>query len=63
VTSVHSVAGTLTPGAGLITDPPFVAPHHTSSKAAIVGGGSGLIRPGAVSLAHRGVLFLDFINL
>jgi magnesium chelatase family protein len=59
VTSIHSVAGTLPEGAGLVTEPPFCAPHHTSSKAAIVGGGSGLIRPGAASLAHRGVLFLD----
>jgi magnesium chelatase family protein len=59
VASVHSVAGILAPGAGLITDPPFVAPHHTCSKAAMVGGGPGLIRPGAASLAHRGVLFLD----
>ena len=59
VTSIHSVAGTLAPGTGLITTPPFCAPHHTASKSAIVGGGSGLIRPGAVSLAHRGVLFLD----
>ena len=59
VTSIHSVAGQLQPGSGLITRPPFCAPHHTASKAAIVGGGSGLIRPGAASLAHRGVLFLD----
>jgi magnesium chelatase family protein len=59
VTSIHSVAGTLQPGAGLVTEPPFCAPHHTASKAAIVGGGSGTVRPGAASLAHRGVLFLD----
>jgi magnesium chelatase family protein len=59
VTSIHSVAGTLAGGTGLISEPPFCAPHHTASKAAIVGGGSGLIRPGAASLAHRGVLFLD----
>ncbi len=59
VTSIHSVAGHLTPGAGLVTVPPFCAPHHTSSMAAIVGGGSGVIRPGAASLAHRGILFLD----
>jgi magnesium chelatase family protein len=39
--------------------PPFQAPHHTASPGALVGGGSGLIRPGAISLAHRGVLFLD----
>jgi magnesium chelatase family protein len=60
VTSIHSVAGVLHPGAGLITEPPFCAPHHTASMPAIVGGGSGgVIRPGAASIAHRGVLFLD----
>jgi len=59
VTSIHSVAGTLPPGAGLVEVPPFCAPHHTATKAAIVGGGSGLIRPGAASLAHLGILLLD----
>jgi magnesium chelatase family protein len=59
VTSIHSIAGRLTPGSGLLTVPPFCAPHHTSSMAAIVGGGSGVIHPGAASLAHRGILFLD----
>jgi magnesium chelatase family protein len=59
VTSIHSVAGTLPPQVPLLTDPPFLAPHHTATKAAIVGGGSGIIRPGSASLAHRGVLFLD----
>ncbi|HVV23435.1 MAG TPA: YifB family Mg chelatase-like AAA ATPase [Pseudonocardiaceae bacterium] len=59
VTAVHSVAGALTPEAPLITAPPFVAPHHTTSVAALVGGGSGTAKPGAVSKAHRGVLFLD----
>ncbi|GAA3834942.1 YifB family Mg chelatase-like AAA ATPase [Sphaerisporangium flaviroseum] len=59
VTAIHSVAGTLPPGRPLLTHPPFMAPHHTATIAAIVGGGSGVIRPGAVSLAHRGVLFLD----
>ncbi len=60
VTAIHSVAGLLTGGATpLITEPPFIAPHHTSSVAAMVGGGSGMARPGAVSRAHRGVLFLD----
>jgi magnesium chelatase family protein len=59
VTSIHSVAGTLPAGGPLITEPPFCAPHHTASKAAIVGGGSGVIHPGAASLAHRGCLFLD----
>ena len=58
VTAVHSVAGTL--GAGeLIRVPPFVAPHHTATFAAMVGGGSGMPRIGQVSLAHHGVLFLD----
>jgi magnesium chelatase family protein len=59
VTSIHSVAGKLAPGSGLVTAPPFWAPHHTASMAAIVGGGSGVIRPGAASLAHLGILFLD----
>jgi magnesium chelatase family protein len=59
VTSIHSVAGRLPPGSGLMTTPPFWAPHHTSSMPAIVGGGSGVIRPGAASLAHHGILFLD----
>ncbi len=59
VTAVHSVAGTLDERTPLITRPPFVEPHHSASLAALVGGGSGLIRPGSVSLAHRGVLFLD----
>jgi len=59
VTAIHSVAGTLPPQVPLITNPPFMAPHHTATKAAIVGGGSGVILPGSASLAHRGVLFLD----
>jgi magnesium chelatase family protein len=59
VTAIHSVAGLLSGATPLITRPPFVAPHHTSSVAALVGGGSGMARPGAVSRAHRGVLFLD----
>ncbi len=59
VTAVHSVAGTFDPGEGLLTRPPFEDPHHTATPAAVVGGGSGLPRPGAVSRAHRGVLFLD----
>jgi magnesium chelatase family protein len=59
VTAIHSVAGLLSDSTPLITRPPFVAPHHTSSVAALVGGGSGMARPGAVSRAHRGVLFLD----
>ncbi|GHH76699.1 hypothetical protein GCM10018781_48410 [Kitasatospora indigofera] len=59
VTAVHSVAGLLPPGRPLIAGPPYCAPHHSTTMPAIVGGGSGLPRPGAVSLAHRGVLFLD----
>ncbi|CAM3271537.1 YifB family Mg chelatase-like AAA ATPase [Tsukamurella hominis] len=59
VSAIHSIAGNLRPDRPLITVPPFVAPHQTSSVSALVGGGSGLARPGAVSLAHRGVLFLD----
>ena len=59
VTAIHSVAGLLSNRTPLITRPPFIAPHHSSSVAALVGGGSGLARPGAISRAHRGVLFLD----
>ncbi len=59
VSAIHSVAGTLQPGQPLVIAPPFCAPHHTATKAAIVGGGSGIIRPGAASLAHHGCLFLD----
>lgn len=59
VTAIHSVAGLLSGDTPLITRPPFIAPHHSSSVAALVGGGSGMARPGAVSRAHRGVLFLD----
>ena len=59
VSAIHSVAGTLSAGCPLIIDPPFCAPHHTASRSAIVGGGSGLVRPGAASLAHHGCLFLD----
>ncbi|WP_234401560.1 YifB family Mg chelatase-like AAA ATPase, partial [Thermobifida halotolerans] len=59
VTAIHSVAGTLPRDEPLITRPPFCAPHHTATRTAIIGGGSGVLRPGAVSLAHRGLLFLD----
>ena len=58
VTRIHSVAGLLAPERPLITRPPFRSPHHSSSTAAIVGGGSGP-RPGEATLAHRGVLLLD----
>jgi magnesium chelatase family protein len=59
VTALHSVAGALAPGSALIRRAPLQAPHHTASVAALVGGGSGLAKPGAISLAHNGVLFLD----
>jgi len=58
VTRIHSVAGLLAPDRPLVRDPPFRAPHHSASMAAIVGGGRSA-RPGEVSLAHRGVLLLD----
>jgi magnesium chelatase family protein len=59
VTALQSIAGLLPPDGRLIRRPPFQAPHPSASLAALVGGGSGLARPGALSLAHRGVLFLD----
>ena len=59
VTAVHSVAGLLPPGKPLIDVPPYCAPHHSATMQSLVGGGPGIARPGAVSLAHRGVLFLD----
>ncbi|WP_448223328.1 YifB family Mg chelatase-like AAA ATPase [Gordonia iterans] len=59
VTAIHSVAGTLPSHHPLITVPPLVAPHHSVTSTALLGGGTGMARPGAVSRAHRGVLFLD----
>ncbi|MFB4281208.1 MULTISPECIES: YifB family Mg chelatase-like AAA ATPase [unclassified Nonomuraea] len=59
VTAIHSVAGVLPTNAPMMSRPPFISPHHTATSAAIIGGGSTIVRPGAVSLAHRGVLFMD----
>ncbi|MFC9862223.1 MULTISPECIES: YifB family Mg chelatase-like AAA ATPase [unclassified Streptomyces] len=59
VTAIHSVAGILPPGEPLVARAPYCAPHHSATMQSLVGGGNGLPRPGAVSLAHRGVLFLD----
>ena len=58
VSAVHSLAG-FDLSDGLVRRPPYAEPHHSASMASIVGGGPGLARPGAVSCAHRGVLFLD----
>lgn len=58
-TAIHSLAGALADESALIRIPPFQAPHHSITAAALIGGGSGIAAPGAVSLAHGGVLFLD----
>ena len=57
-TRIHSIAGKLTGGRGLLAERPFCAPHHSASVASLIGGGSHA-RPGEVSMAHNGVLFLD----
>jgi magnesium chelatase family protein len=59
VTAVHSVDGSLSASSPLVTVPPFVAPHHSISVPALIGGGSGIAVPGAISRAHKGILFLD----
>lgn len=58
-TCVHSAAGVSLPAGGLVRQPPFRAPHHGASAVALIGGGSAWMRPGEISLAHAGVLFLD----
>ncbi len=57
-TRIHSAAGVLPPGTGLITERPFRTPHHSASMPSLVGGGTNAA-PGEISLAHNGVLFLD----
>lgn len=59
VTMIHSAAGVQLPPSGLVVRPPYRAPHHTSSSVSIVGGGSNDLRPGEISIAHHGVLFMD----
>ncbi len=59
LTAIHSLAGALEPGDPLLVRPPFFAPHHDASKASLLGGGTGWVRPGEISRAHCGVLFLD----
>ena len=59
VSALHSLAGVLPPDVPMLVRPPFLEPHHTASAVSVVGGGSRMVRPGAMSLAHHGVLFLD----
>ncbi len=59
LTAVDSLAGGLAPGQTLVTRPPFRAPHHSATRASVLGGGTGRVRPGEVSRAHHGILLLD----
>ncbi len=59
VSTIHSVAGLLSRDDPLVNRPPYIAPHHNDTVPAVIGGGSRMIRPGAISLAHLGVLFMD----
>ncbi len=59
LTALHSLAGVLDPGQGLLRRPPYAAPHHDASRASLLGGGTGRVRPGEISRSHTGVLFLD----
>jgi magnesium chelatase family protein len=59
LSAIYSLAGGLAPGRTMITRPPFRAPHHSASRASLLGGGTGRVRPGEVSRAHTGALFLD----
>ena len=59
LTAIHSLAGALEPGDGMLVRPPWCAPHHDASKTSLLGGGLGQVRPGELSRAHAGVLFLD----